>query len=160
MTQKTNQFNLTTRRYTQEDIGRFIKEGAYAFCAGVKDKFGDNGITIAGIIQPINEEAAYIDSYLMSCRLLGREIEIAVVWYMFNLLHQKGVRHIKAKYIPTKKNILAADFYDKAGFTLDHTEADGTKHYSLLLNDYFNIKDYYKINAHGAYNKRDYGIGV
>lgn len=150
MTQKTNQFNLTTRRYTQEDIVHFLKKEAYVFCAGVKDKFGDNGITIAGIIQPVNDEEAYIDSYLLSCRILGREIEIAVLRYIFNLLHQKGIKQIKAAYIPTKKNILAADFYDKAGFTLNRTDADGTKHYSLLLNDYFNIKDYYKINAYGA----------
>ena len=76
MTQKTNQFNLTTRRYTEENIKNFINEGYLIFCTSLKDKFGDNGITGASIVElNIKKSMASIDTFLLSCRILGRRVE-------------------------------------------------------------------------------------
>ena len=151
MTQKTNQFNLTTKRYSEEQIRSFVNNGIFVFCSGVKDKFGDNGITIAGIIKYMGSEAD-IDSYLLSCRILGRGIEIVALQYMLNYLLQKGVKEVKACYIPTKKNGLVSSFYDKAGFLLDRSDDKGIKYYSMKLEKAIPIKDYYKITFYGTKN--------
>ncbi|TAN00555.1 MAG: HAD-IIIC family phosphatase [Chitinophagaceae bacterium] len=151
MTQKTNQFNLTTKRYTEEQLTVMINNGAKVFCAGVKDKFGDNGITIAGIIQSKDSEAN-IDSYLLSCRILGRGVENVTLQYLLNRLFLHGIRKVTASYIPTKKNSMASSFYDKAGFIHDKTNRDGTKYYFITLENPIEIKDYYKINYDGTEN--------
>lgn len=151
LTQKTNQFNLTTQRYTESQLRSMLTNGTKVFCAGVKDKFGDNGITIAGIIH-FKDIEADIDSYLLSCRILGREVEHVTLKYMLNYLFQSGIRKVGARYIPTKKNAMASFFYDKAGFTLEKAENDGTKYYSIKLEKPFAIKDYYKINYYGTEN--------
>jgi FkbH-like protein len=147
MTQKTNQFNLTTKRYTEEDIRRFADDKSLVFSSSVKDKFGDNGITIAGIMRPVADGECAIDSYLLSCRILGRGVELAVLHYVMNSFYTKGVKRFKATYIPSAKNVQAADFYDKVGFSLASVADDGSKHYVLDMNTPFALPSYYTINA-------------
>ena len=149
MTQKTNQFNLTTNRYTEEKIRDYVNTGAFVFCCDTKDKFGDNGITIAGIFIPVSSTEIEIDSYLLSCRILGRDIEIVTIQYILNYFQQKGFASFRARYIPTNKNIMAADFLDKAGFSLTESES-GIKYYNLDLQKPFAIKQYYKISIYGG----------
>jgi FkbH-like protein len=143
MTIKTNQFNLTTPRYEEADIYSFLQKNALIHCLSVKDKFGDNGITVASIISIQNEEA-YIDSFLLSCRILGRYIENAYIDFLINLLFDKKIRTLKAKYIPTKKNRQTENFYEKNGFLLQNILEDGTKNYSIEINQKREIKSYYK----------------
>jgi FkbH-like protein len=145
MTQKTNQFNLTTRRYTEEDIRSMVQTGYLAHCVSVKDKFGDNGISLMSIIK-IENKIAYFDSFLLSCRILGRNIEIGYINYILNYLFGKGINSIKAIYVPSKKNIQTIDFFENVGFTLDSVDIDGCKHYSLEMKKEFKIEYYFKIN--------------
>lgn len=143
MTQKTNQFNLTTRRYTDADIRRFIDAGWKIWCISVADKFGDNGITGCAIING-NE----IDSFLLSCRILGKGIEVAFCKKVCELLFSSGLKRLSAHYIPTAKNIQVKDFYEKCGFTCDVEKEDNSKEYTLNLNTCdFKIQDIYHITV-------------
>ena len=144
MTQKTNQFNLTTHRYTEADINSFIEKGYDVYCISVSDKFGDSGIT-GEIIIKHSENEAEIDTLLLSCRILGKDIEKAFVKSVLNILYDKGIRKVKSEYIPTVKNVQVADFYDQLGFALIHEDAN-VKQYELQLIKAVEIPDYYTIN--------------
>lgn len=113
---KSNQFNLTTRRYSENDL-RLLEKNGYLICGlKVRDKFGDLGISGIAIVR-IDGKNAEIDSFLMSCRVLGRKIENEFLKSIMNILYKKGVRLVYAKYLPTQKNILVRDFYAQFGFT-------------------------------------------
>lgn len=143
MTQKTNQFNLTTRRYTETDLKNFLERDSIISCVSIKDKFGDNGITVASILLFENAETVSIDSFLLSCRILGRGIEKAYIYYLLNMLFDRGVKLVKATFIPTKKNKQTEKFYDQLGFNIVSLQPDGTKLYELVLNEKFELKPYY-----------------
>lgn len=140
MTQKTNQFNLTTRRYTDADIRQKMHEGAKVWCVSVADKFGDSGITGCLIV-----EKGTIDTFLLSCRVLGKGIEKAFLYMILNELYEAGEKCIEAAYLPTAKNMQVSEFYDRCGFILQKTDADGARHYKLEITNYFEIESYYKI---------------
>lgn len=143
MTQKTNQFNLTTHRYTEADINTFIENGDYVYCISVRDKFGDNGITGAIIIKH-DGDTVDIDNLLLSCRILGKDIETAFVKSVLNKLFREGVIEVKATYIPTLKNGQVAEFYDRIGFELQSKE-NGVKIYQLSLNRQLEVSELYTI---------------
>ena len=118
LTQKTNQFNLTTCRYTESQIDYFIRDTKHqVYAMFVKDKFGDSGLTGVCIIKEDekNPKKVLIDSLLMSCRIIGRNIEFAYVNYIINDLAAKGYQKLIAKYHPTPKNSQVEDFYEKEG---------------------------------------------
>lgn len=144
MTQKTNQFNLTTQRYTEADISAFVEKGVYVYCISVSDKFGDNGITGAVIINR-NGNVADIDSLLLSCRILGKGIEDVFFKAMMNILKKEGMDEVRATYLPTAKNAQVANFYDNQGMTLVSESKDGQKQYTLRLCADYEIQDYYNI---------------
>ena len=145
MTQKTNQFNLTTKRYTENQLLSFIENPGYDLIAiGVSDKFGDNGITGLAIINKINE-IAEIETFLMSCRIIGRNIETVFIDFMINTVECK---ELKASYIGTAKNTQTEEFYEKTGFDLIETKGN-VKFYNLL-------KQYYK-KTNISYIKINYG---
>ena len=145
MTQKTNQFNITTKRYTEDDIWRFVKGEHMVNCISVSDNFGDNGITIASIfILDQEQKCAQVDSYLLSCRILGRKIETSVFKFLLNMLYKKGIRKIKAQYIPTAKNVVCKEFYNQLGFEFLN-EQEGLSYYSFELTAPFNEDNCYKI---------------
>ncbi|WP_257550894.1 HAD family hydrolase [Sphingopyxis sp. DBS4] len=108
LTNKTNQFNLTTRRYSESEIMVAMKEGQ-VFDFRVRDRFGDMGIIAVVIVR--NGE---IETFLMSCRALGRRIEDDIIKHVISHTSEKP---IKASYIRTAKNPMVADFYDRMGFT-------------------------------------------
>jgi FkbH-like protein len=137
MTQKTNQFNLTTKRYTDGDIRNFIDDldsNVYAF--SVADKFGDSGVTGLCIVSDNSKnESLEIDTLLMSCRIIGRNIESAFMDYVIGKIKEKKIGELKAKYIKTLKNYQVKEFYDKFGFKL--VDRDESKvNYALSLMDY------------------------
>jgi len=142
MTQKTNQFNLTTHRYTDADVRGFVKAGWKVWCIGVADKFGDNGITGVIMVTPQGE----IDTFLLSCRILGKGIEMAFVKGIFAMLAEGGVSVLTAKYIPTAKNAQVKDFWEKCGFECVAEDKDGVREYTLTLKDAdLKIKEFYHI---------------
>lgn len=148
LTQKTNQFNLTTRRYTEAEVRERLQQGWRVWCMAVRDRFGDNGITGVVMLRPTDDEVTVdIDSLLLSCRILGRGIEDAFVKTVFNLLRLDGYRKVKATYVPTAKNKLTAEFYDRLGLTCCQTDADGTKHYEMELSQVVEIKNCYNIRV-------------
>ena len=147
MTQKTNQFNLTTRRYGEDDVRLLIAHGWPVFCINVSDRFGDSGITGTIFLEPLADDAVRIDSLLLSCRILGKGIEEAFLKTVLNLLRLDGIRKVYADYLPTPKNSQTADFYDRMGMTCVATQADGAKRYELALNHVFDIKNCYNIRV-------------
>lgn len=137
MTQKTNQFNLTTKRYTETDLIRLMNNGYEIFTLSVDDRFGDSGIT-GLIIFKTNKDfhniSVELDSYLLSCRVLGRGIENEFLKTILNSFYEKGIRVIKASFIKSKKNQLVTTFFEENGFSL-LSQQRNRKDYEIILND-------------------------
>lgn len=130
LTQKTNQFNLTTKRYTTKDVFEMIENPSWiTFIFQAKDKFGDFGYTGECFIL-INGRKAYIDTFLMSCRVLGRNLEFKFMYEILKYLKKEGVKVIMATYIKTLKNTQVENFYDQFGFTRIK-DIEGLKEYEL-----------------------------
>lgn len=148
MTQKTNQFNLTTRRYTVDEVGRLVDRGWRIYCISVNDRFGDSGITGTIFMEPVDDTTVRIDTLLLSCRILGKGIEEAFVKTVFNLLRLDGYRRIQAEYLPTAKNGQTADFYDRMGMLCVAAAGDdGAKRYEMALETVYEIKNCYNIRV-------------
>lgn len=117
LTLKTNQFNLTTKRYQEADIKKFSQDTNYLVgCAQVEDKFGDNGITGVFIIHKENQKEWLLDTFLLSCRVMGREVEKGILSHIVNKARESGVERIKAQFVPTSKNKPIEDFLPNCGF--------------------------------------------
>lgn len=131
LTQKTNQFNLTTRRYSENEIKRFIDEGDLVFVARVKDKFGEYGLTGVCIVK-VQDNEAEIDTLLMSCRVIGREVENVFIQQILAYLKRLGIQTVYSKYIQTRKNSMVRDFYLNVGLTIvNQTEQEITYKFDL-----------------------------
>lgn len=148
MTQKTNQFNLTTKRYTENEISNFIQANDKDILTiSVSDKFGDNGIT--GLLiakKDKSNKTIYIDTFLMSCRIIGRNIEYVFMDHFIQKAQALGFNTLKATYIPSKKNAQVKDLYENIGFELINSES-GTKEYELYVDNYKSSKiNYININ--------------
>jgi FkbH-like protein len=118
MTQKTNQFNLTTKRYTEADIARLAGDpDTIAATFSVSDRFGDYGVT-GLVITTIDRmgATAHLDTFLMSCRVLGRRIENAVMNWLADRLKRDGIASLSGEYLATAKNAQVADLLDRMGF--------------------------------------------
>ena len=116
LTQKTNQMNLTTRRYTEADIQGFVKgSDTHVFSVASKDRFGDNGI-VGVFILKLNVSECIIDTFLLSCRVIGRKIEDAMIAFIAEFARKRGIKTLIGEYILTAKNKPAADMYEKFHF--------------------------------------------
>jgi FkbH-like protein len=119
MTQKTNQFNLTTKRYSEQDIQSFIENPDWLVAYfSLTDIFGDNGIVGLMLVSGMTGESAEIDTFLMSCRVIGRKAEEAFLYEVLKSLQAFGKRSVTAHYYPTAKNSLVQDFWEKQGFSV------------------------------------------
>ena len=147
MTQKTNQFNLTTRRYVEADVSALMAAGWPVYCMAVRDRFGDSGITGAMFLRVEDDTTLEIDTLLVSCRVLGKGIEEAFFKTVLNLMRLDGYRSLKATYRPTAKNVQTADFYDRMGMTCARVDQDGVKHYEMALDSVLEIKNCYNIRV-------------
>jgi FkbH-like protein len=117
LTLKTNQFNLTTRRYQEEEISKFsTSDDKIVECVQVSDRFGDNGTTGMYIVEKKNDEEWIIDTFLLSCRIIGRGVEDCMMNQIIKKAKLSGVKRIKGEFIPTTKNKPAENFYEKSGF--------------------------------------------
>ena len=118
LTQKTNQFNLTTQRYSAGQIAEFLSSDVHLVLAWrVTDRFGDNGIVGVAILKFTKTECE-IDTLLLSCRVIGRGVESAMLFDIGSEAEKRQCRFLHGRYLPTPKNAPCADFYDKHGFSL------------------------------------------
>jgi FkbH-like protein len=134
---KTNQFNLTTRRYTEEDVTAIMADKlAFGLQIRLLDRFGDNGI-IAVLIGRMQEPGVVsIDTWLMSCRVLGRQVEPTTLNLAVSMAKALGARTLRGEFIPTKKNAMVRDHYTKLGFTCVSQDADGRSVAELDLDEF------------------------
>ena len=117
LTQKTNQFNLSLNRYQEADIALMAKnKKALVYYVSVKDDLGDAGIVGVGILKP-DGKTAFLDTFLLSCRVLGRGIEDAVLHLLAGAARDAGAKTLRAKYNSNEKNFLVKEFLLRTGFT-------------------------------------------
>jgi len=113
---KTNQFNLTTRRYTSAEVVAIAQDPAFITLYGrLADRFGDNGL-VSVLIGQMFDETVQVDLWLMSCRVLKREMELAMFDALVEQCQARGIRKIVGAYIPSKKNGMVATHYANLGF--------------------------------------------
>jgi FkbH-like protein len=126
LTQKTNQFNLTTKRYTEQQITEIMSDpDANVYCFRVRDRFGDNGL-IAVAITNQHGSACELDTLLMSCRVIGRTVETAILATIADVARTRGAERLCGWYVPTPKNEMVANLYADHGF---RCTADGQASY-------------------------------
>lgn len=137
---KSNQFNLTTRRYTESQVAQLeTDESSFTLQTRLADKFGDFGLIGVVISREfhLNDRCGWdIDTWLMSCRVLGRQVERAMLGEVVAAARARGVELITARYIPTAKNDMVRDHYDKLGFTRESESSDGHRRYVLDVATY------------------------
>ncbi len=126
--QKTNQFNLTTKRYSENDVRKFAEDTKYrVYSVNVKDKFADHGLVGVMIIQN-NIPSFVIDNMLLSCRVIGRNIENKMLDFIKEEAKKVGAKEIVGEYIPTEKNSVCGAVYPNYGF-----DVFGENKFRLLL---------------------------
>jgi FkbH-like protein len=126
LTQKTNQFNLTTRRYTEQQIATLAADTRWrVYSIRVTDRYSDNGLVGAAITHD-RDDACEIDTFLMSCRVIGRTVETALLAHLADAAQARGIRRLEGRFLPTKKNAPAADFYRDHGFELVRLDGPGS----------------------------------
>ena len=131
---KTNQFNLTTRRYTDADVQAIMGDPrAFGLQLRLTDRFGDNGIIAVVIGKLLDDRRLLIDTWLMSCRVLGRQVEQATLNLVAAAARQLGATQLIGEYMPTKKNAMVKDHYPKLGFAAAEVAADGASRAVLDL---------------------------
>ncbi|MDB5932487.1 MAG: methoxymalonyl-ACP biosynthesis protein [Polaromonas sp.] len=117
---KTNQFNLTTRRYTEAEVEQLAGDAAsVALAVRLRDKFGDNGLISVVLARPgtgLAPGELLIDTWLMSCRVLGRQVEEAVLGVLAGAAARAGATALIGEYRPTSRNAMVAEHYPKLGF--------------------------------------------
>lgn len=133
---KSNQFNLTTRRYTESEVASM--EGAadkYTMQVRLADKFGDNGM-ISVVVFDKSAAQWSNDLWLMSCRVLGRRVEEAVLAHVAAAAKSEGVSRLVGTYLPTAKNQMVKGLYERLGFDLVENRPDGATVWELALDSY------------------------
>jgi FkbH-like protein len=133
---KTNQFNLTTRRYSPAEVERFASSpDCELWVARARDRFGDLGM-IAVVLLQREGRLVHVDSFLMSCRAMGRGIETAIMNHLkVRLQEDRNGYELRGRFIPTAKNRPVETFYEDQGFRLLERKEDGEKRYALRRED-------------------------
>ena len=143
LTQRSNQFNVTTIRYTEQQLTSFIEDGGKAICISLKDKFGDYGLISLVLLEPI-DDAVKINTWIMSCRVLKRGVEEFAVNEMVNAALRLNATTLRGLYIPTPKNGMVKDIYSNMGFTESETGSA-----SLQLAGFTYFKTFIQKDSHG-----------
>ena len=141
LSQRSNQFNLRTVRYTDADIETLANEPEVIdLCFTLEDKFGDNGLIAVVIMKPLDKETLFVDTWFMSCRVLKRGMENFTLNTMVESAKAKGFKRIVGEYLPTAKNGMVAEHYPQLGFkAIEGTE---TKRWELDVITYSNKECY------------------
>ena len=134
LTQKTNQYNVTTRRYTEQEIENLSSRPEWnVYSVRVRDRFGDNGI-VGAMITRGNDNICEIDTFLLSCRVIGRTVETAMLGFVTGACKAAGFRYLQGWFYPTKKNTPVRELYESHQFSKVE-ESDGASLWRLNLAD-------------------------
>jgi FkbH-like protein len=129
---KSNQYNLTTRRYTEAEVSQMESDPAcFTLQVRLSDIFGDNGMISVVICREDQPGVWEIDTWLMSCRVLGRHVEQMVLKHITEQAKRRGIQKLKGKYTPTDRNKLVEDHYPKLGFVQVSRDANGSTSFEL-----------------------------
>nr|MCR5640543.1 HAD family hydrolase [Lachnospiraceae bacterium] len=145
LTNKSNQFNLTTKRYSQSDIEAVAEDPSRITLYGkLGDKFGDNGVVsiVIGRIDGANRDELHMELWLMSCRVLKRDMEFAMMDELVEKAKAAGVRKLVGYYYPTAKNAMVKDFYSLQGFTKISEDAEGNTTWEYEIPEHYEKKQH------------------
>ena len=141
LTNKTNQFNLTTRRYTQAEIEAIASDPQYIKLQGrLADKFGDNGL-ISIVTARIEGVEAHIELWLMSCRVLKRDMELAMMDFLVEQCRECGVKKLFGYYYKTAKNGMVVDLYKDLGFSMEERRDNENLVWSYMIPERYQPKN-------------------
>lgn len=146
LTNKSNQFNLTTKRYTQTEMEEVWNSPKYIRLYGkLVDKFGDNGV-VSVVIGEKRDDTLHIDLWLMSCRVLKRDMEQAMLDTLVEKCRQSGISKIRGYYYPTKKNGMVRELYGTFGFIKISEDENGNTVWELPIDGYENQNRYIEVS--------------
>jgi FkbH-like protein len=146
---KTNQFNLTTKRYTSAEVEAIAQDPKFITLYGrLTDRFGDNGL-VTVLIGHATNETLELDVWLMSCRVLNRELELTMFDALVERCQARGIRKIVGVYVPSKKNRMVADHYHKLGFTAGEGNSESSQMW------YFDVPKHPPTKARYVHRKTD-----
>ena len=118
LTQRSNQFNLRTVRYTEAEIAALARDDSHiCLYFTLKDKFGDHGLISVVILDKQPDDVLFVSEWLMSCRVLKRGMEEFIVNKILQTAADRGFRKVVGEYLPTAKNAMVKDLYERMGFT-------------------------------------------
>ena len=143
LTNKSNQFNLTTKRYSQSDIETVAENKNYITLYGkLEDKFGDNGVVsvVIGRIDGTDREELHLELWLMSCRVLKRDMEFAMMDALVDQAKNQGIKKIIGYYYPTAKNAMVKDFYALQGFFKQSEDEEGNSVWEYAMEENYQKK--------------------
>lgn len=141
LTNKSNQFNLTTKRYTQTEIERIAQDPDYITLYGkLLDKFGDNGV-VSVIIGHADGDECQIDLWIMSCRVLKRDMEFAMIDALVRKCRECKLTRIHGYYYPTAKNSMVKDFYELQGFEKIGEDENGNTEWIFQIHENYQNKN-------------------
>ncbi len=143
LTNKSNQFNLTTKRMTQIEVESVASDNNYITLYGkLEDKFGDNGV-VSVVIGKIHNSELHIELWLMSCRVLRRDMEYAMMDQLVKICLSRGINTIYGYYFPTPKNSMVKDFYSLQGFDLVSDDSSSNTTWKKSINTNTPLKNKY-----------------
>ncbi|MBQ9391572.1 MAG: HAD-IIIC family phosphatase, partial [Lachnospiraceae bacterium] len=145
LTNKSNQFNLTTRRYSQSEIEEVASDSKYITLYGkLLDKFGDNGVVsiVIGRIDGADNDELHMELWLMSCRVLKRDMEFAMMDELVDKARNSGIKKLVGYYYPTAKNSMVKDFYATQGFNKVSEDSEGNTVWEFLITDDYEKKQH------------------
>jgi len=146
LTNKSNQFNVTTRRYTAEEISSIASSNDYIALYGkLTDRFGDNGV-VSVVIGKKDKNILHMDLWIMSCRVLKRDMELAMLDALVARCKEQGICEIIGYYYPTAKNGMVKELYKTFGFVLVSSDESGNTVWKLNTEKYSNQNRYIKVN--------------
>lgn len=141
LTNKSNQFNLTTHRYSQSEIEQIAADPQYlTLCGRLEDKFGDNGV-VSIVIGRKEKDVLQIELWLMSCRVLKRDMEYAMMDTLVKQCRDCGIRQIYGYFYPTAKNAMVKDFYALQGFEKLEEDVDENAKWSFRIPEQYILKN-------------------
>jgi FkbH-like protein len=147
LTQKTNQFNLTTRRYTEQEIAILASLPDWKVMSiRVRDRFGDHGLVGVAMIRT-QGEVCQVENFLLSCRVIGRTVETALLAHLAHQAAERGCNKLEGWFLPTKKNQPARDFYPKHGFREQEKNGAGSLWSLDLGTSHLSCPEWIKLNS-------------
>jgi FkbH-like protein len=160
LTQKTNQFNLTTRRYSEQQIAEFAATpGCDGYTVRVRDRFGDNGLV--GVMLTRTEDGVCdIDSFLLSCRVISRTVETAMLSFLVAEARDRGLTVLEGCFCPTSKNRPAADLFSRHGFEFCGSTEAGTRWRLDLTSADVGCPDWIQLSVSKGSIAREYAFSV